>query len=320
MPARPEGIGVPIDCDIAPLLHRINTRNPPVVTPTLGDHRVGIHRFASIVAPKPPIEIYSVDDSTIIGPSGRIPIRIYRASCKPTPTVVFFHGGGWMTGDLDSHDFLVRKLVRETGFAFVAVDYRLAPENPFPAGLDDCTVAAIWVSDHAADYGGQPGRVAVAGDSAGANLAAVVARRFRDNHRSLCAQLLLYPVVDSAGEYPSRQEYANGHLVTLEDIHHSAKVYLGQNLALATTEDVAPIRATTLGGIAPAVIGVAHCDPLRDEGLAYARALRAAGVDVFVRDYEGMIHSFATMFAVSAAADRDLVELLEVFSRKVATE
>jgi acetyl esterase len=223
-----------------------------------------------------------------------------------------------MTGDLDSHDFLVRKLVKETGLAFVAVDYRLAPENPFPAGLDDCMAAAIWVADHARDYGGIGGRLAVAGDSAGGNLAAVVARKFRDTDRHLSAQLLLYPVIDSAGDYPSRHQYSDGYLVTLEDIAVSAQVYLGGNPSLVTTEDVAPIRATNLGGLAPAVIGVAHADPLRDEGLAYAHALATAGVDVFACDYEGMIHTFAAMFAISDAANRGLTELLGQFSKRVA--
>jgi acetyl esterase len=158
----------------------------------------------------------------------------------------------------------------------------------------------------------------VAGDSAGGNLAAVVARRFRDSNRHLSAQLLLYPVIDSAGDYPSRHEYSEGYLVTAQDIAVSAQVYLGDNPALVTTQDVAPIRATTLGGLAPAVIGVAHADPLRDEGLAYAQALAGAGVDVFAGDYEGMIHAFAAMFAISDEADRAPMELLGQFSKKLA--
>jgi acetyl esterase len=284
----------------------------------LTDHRAGIHRLAAIVAPDPPIEVYSVVDSTIPGPADDVPVRTYRATSQPTATVVFFHGGGWMTGDLDSHDFFVRKLVQETGLVFVAVEYRLAPENPFPAGLDDCMAATTWVDDHPEDYGGIKGRVAVAGDSAGGNLAAVVARKFRDGKRHLSAQLLLYPVIDSAGDYPSRHEYSEGYLVTVKDIAVSAQVYLGDHPALVTTQDVAPIRATDLGGLAPAVIGVAHADPLRDEGLAYARALAAAGVDVFACDYEGMIHTFAAMFAISDGADRALTELLGQFSKKIA--
>jgi acetyl esterase len=307
-----------IDAEIGRLLERVNAPPPPgAPQPTLADHRAGIHRLAAIVAPRPPVEVYSVVDSTIPGPAGDIPVRTYRATSQRTATVVFFHGGGWMTGDLDSHDFFVRKLVQQTGFVFVAVDYRLAPENPFPAGLDDCTAAATWVHDHADDYGGTRAQVAVAGDSAGGNLAAVVARKFRDDNRRLSAQLLLYPVIDSAGDYASRHEYSEGHLVTVNDIAVSAQVYLGDNPTLVTTQDVAPIRASDLGGLAPAVIGVAHADPLRDEGLAYAQALAAAGVDVFACDYEGMIHTFAAMFAISVEANRALTELLDQFSKKL---
>jgi acetyl esterase len=128
---------------------------------------------------------------------------------------------------------------------------------------------------------------------------------------------LLYPVIDSAGDYPSRHEYSDGYLTTLKDIAVSAQVYLGDDPTLVTTQDVAPIRATNLGGLAPAIIGVAHADPLRDEGLAYAQALAAAGVDVFARDYEGMIHTFAAMFAISDRADRALTELLGQFSKRL---
>jgi acetyl esterase len=300
------------------LLARVNTKPPPgTPPPTLADHRAGIHRLAAIVAPRPAIEVYSILDSTIPGPAGTIPVRTYRATSQPTATVVFFHGGGWMTGDLDSHDFLVRKLVHETGLAFVAVDYRLAPENPFPAGLDDCMTATTWVYNHGEHYGGIGQRVAVAGDSAGGNLAAVVARKCRDCGLALQAQLLLYPVIDSGGDYPSRHQYSDGYLVTATDVAVSAQVYLGDNPALVTTEDVAPIRATDLTGVAPAVIGVAHVDPLRDEGLAYAQALTRAGVDVFVGDYEGMIHTFAALFVISEAADRALLELLGQFEKRV---
>jgi acetyl esterase len=309
---------VSIDADIVPLLERVNAKPPPdTPPPTLADHRAGIHRLAAIVAPKPPIEVYSVDDSTIPGPAGDIPVRTYRATDEPTATVVFFHGGGWMTGDLDSHDFFVRKLAKETGLAFVAVDYRLAPEHPFPAALNDCMRAATWVDDHAEDYGGIAGRTAVAGDSAGGNLATVVARKFRDTNRHLSAQLLLYPVIDSAGDYPSRHQYRDGYLVTVTDIAVSAQVYLGDNPSLVTTEDVAPIRAADLSGLAPAVIGVAHADPLRDEGLHYAQALAAAGVDVFARDYAGLIHTFGAMFAISTAANQALTELLGQFALRV---
>jgi acetyl esterase len=307
-----------IDADIARLLEPINAaRGPGTPPPTVADHRARMDRMAGALGPEPRIEVDSVVDSTIPGPAGDIPVRTYRATNQPTGTVMYFHGGGWITGDLDSHDFVVRKLVHETGLGFVAVDYRLAPENPFPAGLADRTAAAMWVDDHAEDYGGIKDRLAVAGDGAGGNLAAVVARKFRDAERHLTAQLLLYPMIDSAGDYPSCDEYGEGFLVTADDIAVSAQLYLGNNLSLVTTEDVTPIRARNLSGIAPAVIGVAHADPLRDEGLAYADALAAAGVDALVSDSQGMIHNFAAMFAISDGANRALTGVLAQFSTKL---
>jgi len=307
-----------IDADIARLLERLNAQaRPSSPPPTVEDHRAAMARMPAVLAPEPRIELDSVTDSTIPGPVGDVSVRTYRATNQPTGTVVYFHGGGWMTGDLDSHDFVVRRLAHETGFGFVVVDYRLAPENPFPAGLEDCTAAAMWVEGHAEDYGGIKGQLAVAGDGAGGNLAAVVARRFRDANRHLTAQLLLYPIIDSAGQYESRQEYGEGYLVTADVFAVSAQVYLGNNPTLVTTEDVAPIRATNLSGLAPAVIGVAHADPARDEGLAYADALAAAGVDVFVSDYQGMIHNFGAMFAISDGANRALTDVLGQFSKKM---
>jgi acetyl esterase len=309
---------MPVDPDIAPFLQRVNAKLPPPRPRPLADDRAAMHRLAEIVAPRPPILMHAVADSTVPGPDGDTPIRVYRPAPHTAAVVMYFHGGGWMTGDLDSHDFLVRKLAATTGFTFVAVDYRLAPEHRFPAGLHDCLAATIWVSDHPSDVGGA-GCLAVAGDSAGGNLAAVVARTFRDRHRHLGAQLLLYPVIDSGGDYPSRVENGHGYLLTVDDIRVSAEVYLGDQKELLFSEDVAPIRAADLTGLAPAVIGAAHLDPLRDEALAYGQALTAAGVDVFAADYPGMIHTFAGLFAISAGADRALRQLLSEFTRRVLT-
>ena len=303
-----------VDPGIAPFLARVNRRPPPSEPVSIAQARRGIYRLAEIVAPEPEIAMYSVEDATIPGPVTGIPVRTYRPRADPAPIAVYFHGGGWMTGSIASHDFLVRKLARESGLVFVSVDYRLAPEHPFPAGLDDCLAATAWVAEHIHDYGGLAGQLSVAGDSSGGNLAAVVARRFRDQGRQLSAQLLLYPVIDSGGDYPSREENGGGYLLTLDDIVTSAHNYLADRTELLGSADVAPIRATDLRGLASAVIGVAHHDPLRDEGLAYANKLAAAGVDVFVKDYPGMIHTFAALYAISAAADQALGELLAEFA------
>jgi acetyl esterase len=305
-----------VDPGIAPFLARVNRRPPPSEPVSLAQARRGIYRLAEIVAPQPAIAMYSVQDTTIPGPVTDIPLRTYRPTADPAPTAVYFHGGGWMTGGIASHDFLVRKLARESGLVFVSVDYRLAPEHPFPAGLDDCLAATAWVAEHIHDYGGLAGQLSVAGDSSGGNLAAVVARRFRDQGRHLGAQLLLYPVIDSAGDYPSRHENGYSYLLTRDDIVTSAQNYLGDRVELLGSADVAPIRATDLHGLAPAVIGVAHHDPLRDEGLAYANKLAATGVDVFAKDYPGMIHTFASLYAISPGADHALRELLTEFARR----
>ena len=305
-----------VDPGIAPFLARVNRRPPPSEPVSLAQARRGIYRLAEIVAPQPAIAMYSVEDTTIPGPVTDIPLRTYRPTADPAPTAVYFHGGGWMTGGIASHDFLVRKLARESGLVFVSVDYRLAPEHPFPAGLDDCLAATAWVAEHIHDYGGLAGQLSVAGDSSGGNLAAVVARWFRDQGRHLGAQLLLYPVIDSAGDYPSRHENGYSYLLTRDDIVTSAQNYLGDRVELLGSADVAPIRATDLHGLAPAVIGVAHHDPLRDEGLAYANKLAATGVDVFAKDYPGMIHTFASLYAISPGADHALRELLTEFARR----
>jgi acetyl esterase len=175
----------------------------------------------------------------------------------------------------------------------------------------------MWVADHIRDYGGLTGRLAVAGDSSGGNLAAVVARRFRDEGRHLSVQLRLYPVIDSGGDYPSRREYARGYFLTVDDIATSARNYLDDRAELLGSADVAPIRATDVSRLAPAVVGVAHHDPLRDEGLAYADRLARGGVDVFVKDCLGMVHSFAFMCAMSAGASVVVWELVCEFARRV---
>ncbi len=309
---------MPVDATIAPLLQTINsapltdydTADPEAV-------RAELRRTAQLVAPQPPIDLHSVNDAVIPGPAGEIPIRVYRATGTPAPTVVFFHGGSWLAGDLDSHDFLVRKLARETGFVHVAVHYRRPPEHVFPAAVEDSTAATAWVATHLEQFGAVPGKIAVAGDSAGANLAAVVARRLRDEGHRLAGQLLLYPVIDPAGDYPSRTENADGYLLTNRDVTAIAEVYTGRDPAQLTSPDLAPIRADDLTNLAPAVIGVAEFDPLRDEGLAYAQALRDAGVNVYAHSYPGLIHTFAAMYNISEPANAALLELLDEFSSRI---
>lgn len=257
--------------------------------------------------------VRAVEDRTIPGPGGPIGLRVYRPGVAGlVPTVVFFHGGGFVLGDLDTHDDHARLLCHAVGSVVVSVDYRLAPEHPFPAGLEDCLTATRWVAENIAGLGGDPRRVAVAGDSAGGNLAAAVAlTATRAGSPELAAQLLIYPGVDFRDDdslHPSRAENGEGLFLTAEDMRWFRSHYL-PDAVHATDPRASVLLAPDLAGLPPAVVGTGEYDPLRDEGEAYAHALRAAGVHVVLRRYDGLIHGFFGMGAwspASAAAAQDL--------------
>ncbi|MCC3771457.1 alpha/beta hydrolase, partial [Streptomyces sp. UNOC14_S4] len=210
-----------------------------------------------------------------------------------------------------------RRLCRDVGAFVVAVHYRRAPEHPFPAPYEDCLAVTRHVADHIDAYGARRDGLAVAGDSAGGNLAAVVAQAFRDEGRPLAAQLLAYPATDFDGDFPSRTENATGYVLTAENIEDVQYLYAGDDPAVRRSPQVSPLRAETFAGLAPAVIGMARYDPLRDEGLAYAEALEAAGVEVFVRTYDRLVHGFLNLFPVSAAADAATGELFAELGRRL---
>src|ERR1700691_2510492 len=220
-----------------------------------------------------------VEDRTVPGPGGDIRIRIYRPEgAESAPLVTFFHGGGWVIGDIDTHDGSCRILSRRTGAVVVSVDYRLAPEHPFPAALDDCDAAVTWVAGQAEDLGGDPGRLAVAGDSAGGNLAAAVTLRARERGGpAIAAQPLVDPAVDFTTVRPSELSTGEGYLLTAAAMHWFAAQYLGDHDP--SDPRASPLLAD-LTGLPPAVVATAEFDPLRDEGRAYADALRDAGVAV----------------------------------------
>jgi acetyl esterase len=250
-------------------------------------------------------DVARVDNRTIPGPAGDIPVRIYTpADTAPLPVLVYFHGGGWVIGGLDTHDGTCRQLANGARCIVVSVDYRLAPENKFPAAADDCYTAALWAARNAATFGGDPSRIAVGGDSAGGNLSAVVALMARDREApKLRFQLLIYPVADSAFDTPSYRDNAEGYLLTRDAMiwfwNHYARDERDRANAYA-----APLRAETVAATAPALVITAEFDPLRDEGEAYARRLEAAGVPVTLTRYDGMIHGFfgMTMFLDKAKA------------------
>lgn len=277
--------------------------NPPAVTRAV---------FRAITASLPPsaASIARTEDLAIPGPAGDIGARAYvPGGSGPFPVVVYFHGGGFVFGDLETHDTVCRDLCAGVGAVVVAIDYRLAPEHPFPAATDDCYAATRWVAEHAARWGGDARRLAVAGDSAGGNLATTTARRIRDSGGpALAAQLLVYPVTDhyDAG-HPSMQQNADGYLLTRADLEWMYGHYLPRREDRANPL-FAAARAGSLKGLPPAMVITAEFDPLRDEGEAYGAALKAAGVDTVVKRYEGAIHgfySFATVLTLGRQAMED---------------
>jgi len=248
----------------------------------------------------PPEPVAAVRDVVIDGPGGPLPARVYAPTAAPAPGVcLYLHGGGFVVGSVEVYDSPCRRLANRTGWVVVSVDYRLAPEHPFPAAVEDADAALAWVAERRAELGAPDGLLAVAGDSAGGALAAVAARHARDAGLDLSLQVLIYPVTDAACDSPSYGHYGRGYDLDAEDMRRDWERYLAG--ADPAHPDASPLRAPDLAGVAPALVILAELDPLHDEGLAYAGRLRDAGVDVAVRDYAGQIHGF---FRASALFDR----------------
>jgi acetyl esterase/lipase len=239
--------------------------------------------------------VAGVEDRTLPGPAGPLAIRVYTPRDAPPgalPGVVYVHGGGFVCGDLDAYDALCRTLCDETGCRLIAVEYRLAPEHPFPAAVDDVHAATRWVLDHADALGLDPARIAIAGDSAGATLVAVACQLLAATHAgALAFQVLLCPILDWAGETASRLEFARGYLLDRGVIAEDLACYLAGG-GDALHPRVSPLRAADLSGQPPAYIHTAEFDPARDEGGAYADRLRRAGVAAHHTLHRGMVHLF----------------------------
>lgn len=238
-----------------------------------------------------------VEDRLIPGPATEIPVRIYTPQgSSPFPVLVFFHTGGWQVGDLDTQDPLCRRITNRAGCIVVSADYRLAPENPFPAAVEDCYAVTQWVATHAAEFQGDPSRIAVGGDSAGANLATVVALMARDQGGpKLVFQLLLFPATDFRLSTPSMEELGEGYNVTKSQMISIRNNYLPDE-ADWTNPLASPLLAPDLSGLPPALLIYAEYDPLRDDAEAYAARLKEAGVLVKASRYDGMIHDFPDLF------------------------
>ena len=268
--------------------------------------------FIVLGADPPPVSL--VEDRAAPGPAGPIPLRLYRPDLAgaPLPGILYLHGGGWVLGNLDTHDSLCRQLAHAAGAAVVAVDYRLAPEHKFPAAFDDAWAALRHVASHAASFGIDPHRLAVCGDSAGGNLAAAIALQARDTGGpALAAQVLFYPVTDMAMRHDSHRRNAEGFLLTAASVAWFRDHYLRDP---RDHDDwrASPLRARHLAGLPPTMIITAGCDPLCDEGDEFAARLAAAGVAVIHRPMPGFIHGFIAMGRAVRAANRTLSETAAV--------
>ena len=260
--------------------------------------------------------VAEVRELRIESPSGAILARLYRPQGDgPLPLVAYLHGGGWMLGSLESFDTVLRALANASGAIVVSVGYRLAPEAPFPAGLEDAMGAVRWIAAHAEELGADPGRLAIAGDSAGGNLATVAARRLR-GEVDLRMQVLIYPVTDAGCNTASYREFGERHGLTAASMQRFWNLYLDG--ADGMHPDASPLRAGDLAGSPPAFVLTAGFDPLRDEAEAYCEALRAAGVEVECRRYEGAIHGFWRWLAVTRLARRAVDEVAEALRARLA--
>jgi acetyl esterase len=281
-------------------------------------------REISLAFAGPQIHV-GVSDVSIPGPAGPIAARHYHpATGEPAPLLVFYHGGGWTIGDLDTHDAFCRLTCRDADVHVLAVDYRLAPEHKAPAAVDDAYAAFRWAHEHAADLGAIPGKVAVGGDSAGGNLAAVVSQLARDDGDpegpKPVLQWLIYPRTDFTAKTRSLSLFADGFVLTKHDMDWFETQYLGGSGVAPTDPRVSPLLAADLSGLPPALIATAGFDPLRDEGDRYAAALRAAGTPVDLRSIGSVTHAFVNLFQLggdSAVATTELISALRAHLSRV---
>jgi acetyl esterase len=290
---------MPLDAQTQALLDQMNAADaPPLHTLSPAAAREVMFELAKMGGDPDPI--VRVQDSVASGPAGDVPIRIYTPDGEgPFPILVYFHGGGWVIGDRDTHDVPCRNLANRAQCVVVSVDYRLAPEHKFPAAPQDCLAATRWAAANAAEFNGDPLRIAIGGDSAGGNLAAVVAQMARDEGGpALVGQLLIYPVTDYyIPDKPSYIENADGHLLTRDAMIYFWNHYLNSPVE-ADNPYAAPLRAADLSNLPAAFVLTAEFDPLRDEGEQYADRLSAASVQTHRKRYGGTIHGCVSLAGV----------------------
>ena len=268
---------------------------------------------------KQDIPVGTVTNLSIPGSAGPIPARHYSPGAAVAPLLVFYHGGGQVIGSLDTHDDLCRKICRDGAMHVLSVDYRLAPEHKAPAGADDAFAAFLWAREHSAELGADADRVAVGGDSAGGNLAALVAQRARTEGPGLPAlQLLIYPVTNYRDETRSQTLFASGYFLTKRDLHWFRSKYLDGAGLDASDPRVSPLLTDDLAGLPPALVLTGGFDPLRDEGQQFVDAMRAAGVDVDHRHFGSLVHGWANFFPLGGGSATAVAETISALRAHLA--
>jgi acetyl esterase len=291
----------------------------PGYVPPLPELRQQLRTMVSLMD-EPAPALPRVEDIRLPGPAGEIPARVYapRAGSTAQPVVAYFHGGGWVQGDLETHHGLCARLAEHSGGLVVAVDYRLAPEHKFPAAVEDCVAAYRWLRERGGDIGADPARVAVAGDSAGGNLAAVVSQLAASSGAPTpTCQALVYPALDFSFETDSHRDLAEGHVIPRDRVRWYMEQYL-RNEADRADVRASPLRAPRLAGQPPTLIVTAGFDPLRDEGRAYGDRLREAGVDVVDLEYPGQIHAFVSLTRAIPQGMACTLEIADYLRRHLA--
>ncbi|MCP5029519.1 MAG: alpha/beta hydrolase [Actinomycetia bacterium] len=306
---------MPLDSQIKPIVDAVEgaaAAGPPASELSVEERRAGYGALADFAGDGPQID--QVTDRTIPGPAGDIPVRIYRNQ-GATGVFVFYHGGGYTIGDLDTHDQVCRQLALESGSTLMAVHYRLAPENPFPAGIDDAWAALQWADANRAELGGDAAaKIVVGGDSAGGNFSAVMALMARDASLDLAAQLLVYPGVEVDDDSPSMTENGSGYILSEETMTWFRQCYAAD----ASDWRASPMRAHSHAGLAPALVITAEFDPIRDQGAQYAAKLAAAGVEVTHTHYDGMVHIFFQLGPIVDAGARAVTQVAEAAKKALA--
>jgi acetyl esterase len=299
---------VPLDPQLQTMRDQRERDNvPPLYTMSLAEARAA--DLASIrESGGEPEPVHEVVDLTVDGPGGELPVRLYRQSSeRPAPALLYFFGGGWVLGTIDTADGVARALANASGAMVVVAGYRLAPEHPFPAAIDDCYAATRWVAEHADEIGADPSRVAVGGDSAGGNLAAAVSLRARADGPALVGQLLVYPNTDQLADDESIRTADDPFLFNRHSVAWYRQHYLADP-GDAADPLASPLRAESLTGLPPALVITAEYDPLRDQGEAYARRLADSGVPVELSRYPGMAHGFFTMAGTHPASQAAIAQ------------